>query len=137
MSEVVYPTRKILEFWIDLLSRENHILKISLQQTDTYWFDSMMNVIARVESSYSQPQLHIRGAELFYNTNKAHNFLDGNKRSSILIVYLFYIINGYRITSNLNIRTLAKELAKSHGRSRHEYWINKIRKCFENNTEQM
>lgn len=134
MSEITYPHRSTLELWIQILTDEDNTFKLSLPSIDEGWYQCMMDVVQRCEYSYSERELHLRAAELFYNTNKAHNFIDGNKRSSILIVYLFHIINDYEITSRLNIRDLAKKLAKSHGRTQHDVWIKKIRKCFEENT---
>jgi death-on-curing family protein len=137
MNDIFYPTQKVLELWVKLLRDENSSLELSLPNIDEEWYQKMMDVVTRAKNSYYPAELHLRAAELFYNTNKAHNFLDGNKRSSILIVYLFYVINDRYITSHLDIRKMAKSLAKSHGRSQHDRWIEKLRKCFEDSTTQL
>lgn len=132
---IVYPERSDLEFWIDFLSNENVTLKLALPAADDHWYECMLDVIQRVEFSYSTNDIHTRAAELFYNTNKAHNFGDGNKRSSILVVYLFYVMNDLYINKRLEVKNLAKAVAKSRGRKQHDKWLEKIRNMFESCTE--
>ena len=134
MNKLQYPTLQELVWWIEFLSDENRTLKLSLPVIDDVWYEQIMEVVQRVQYSYSEDALHNRAAELFYNANKAHNYTDGNKRSSIVITYLFYLTNNHYIMSSLNIRALAKKVARSHGRNRHDWWIEKITKQFEKHT---
>lgn len=133
-SSVQYPTEDDLRSWIEFLKDENTILKLALPADDDNWYEQMMSVVQRVQYSYSEDSLHNRAAELFYNTNKAHNFGDGNKRSSIVITYLFYVLNDKYIVSKLEMKKLAKDVAKSRGRARHDGWIRKICEKFERYT---
>lgn len=133
-EEIQYPSRRTIERWVEVLKQENNVFKVALPDTNNEWYGHILNVIERVKSSYSPNTLHRRAAELFYNTNKAHNYIDGNKRTSIVIVYLFYIINDKIVMKDLDVRDLAKKVAKSHGRSRHDEWIEKLEKGFEHCT---
>ena len=110
---------------------------LALPAIDDGWYADIMDVVKRADHSYAERDLHHRAAELFYNTIKGHNFIDGNKRSSIVLVYLFYILNRHYIVSKLDIRKLAKRAAKSRCRGRHDSWTGKLAKTFEHCTEPM
>lgn len=135
MSDIRYPVRKDIEDWIEFLKETNKVFRLALPTTDEQWYACVLEVIERVRYSYSPNTLHRRAAELFYNINKAHNYVDGNKRTSILIVYLFYVLNDRIIVKRADVRDLAKSVARSHGRERHDQWIDKIERLFEACTE--
>lgn len=129
MSKIEYPDRDTLEWWVKVL-RETGDIDLSLPEINAVWYEQALGVIERVQYSYSSENLHDRAAEIFYNTIKAHNLFDGNKRTGILLVYLFYLINGHYIVSKLDVRRKAKEVARSRGRARHDGWIKKLSSAF-------
>lgn len=135
MSNLQYPNSDILHWWVEYLQTDR-ALKLALPKIDDEWYAAMIDVITRVQYSYSPDEVFTRGAEIFYNTIKAHNFLDGNKRSGILVVYLFFIINGYYIIDKLDVRQTAKKVARSRGRIRHDWWIKKLCSVFRRCTNQ-
>lgn len=132
-KELLYPSQDLLEFWINLLKRDRP-LGLVLPQIDENWYLQVLEITERVQYSYSSPELHQKAAELFYNICKAHAYIDGNKRSSIVVVYLFYILNDHFILNRLDVRQLAKSVARSKGRKNHDQWIEKIIKRFKKNT---
>ncbi|MFA7315502.1 MAG: type II toxin-antitoxin system death-on-curing family toxin [Candidatus Paceibacterota bacterium] len=126
-DEIFYPDRDIIELWVKFLKNENNDLKLKLPQIDSLWFEKVLDTIERVKMPYSVG-IHSKVAHLFYYLDKDHNFLDGNKRTTIIITYLFYAMNGYRILNAERVKKLAKKLAKSHGSRNKEEWMQKIEK---------
>lgn len=126
---ISYPTRELLEIWIDILKDKNLELKLKLPKIDEDWFASIVGTIERIKISYIVG-LHSKAAHLFYYINKNHNYVDGNKRSAIMVTYLFYYLNNTFIKSPGRIETLAKRLAKSHGSRNREDWMLKIEEEF-------
>ena len=92
---------------------------------DKDWYEKVLDTLERAKLIYSN-QEHEVAARLFYYLIKDHNFVDGNKRTGIIITYLFLIMNGYTVTSPIKIKALAKKVARSHGSSRQDKWIEKI-----------
>lgn len=129
MDSVYYPTREQLEMWIGYLKDPSNILGISLPLINDNWYVKALATIDRVNNSYING-VSCKAAHLFYYLVKDHNFMDGNKRSGIALAYLFFLVNGYRITRADSIRHLAKQVAKSHGGRNKDYWISKIEKEF-------
>ena len=129
MSEIEYPDRDILEWWVTYL-QESGDINLSLPEINDFWYEQSLGVIERTKFSYVNESLHDKAAEIFYNVIKAHNLFDGNKRTGILLVYLFYLINGYYIIGKLDVRRRAKDVARSKGRIRHDEWIRKLSIAF-------
>lgn len=129
-----YPSKHLLEHWVEILRKESTVIKISLPAIDEEWYEQMMRIVNRVQYAPQIYSVHETGAQIFYNVIKSHEYLvDGNKRSSIVVVYLFYILNDMYILPSIQIHDLAIEVARSHGRSRHDYWIKKIGARFSQN----
>lgn len=128
-KRILYPSKETLENWVEVLKTDTY-LKLSLPIIDDRWYELIFATIVRAKHSYSQGDVHAKAAELFYNINKAHDYTDGNKRSSIIVVYLFYIVNDYMILEHLDIRQMAKKVAASHGRTQHDKWLRKLEDLF-------
>lgn len=43
------------------------------------------------------PDVHSKAAALFHSLTRNHPFLDGNKRTAVVAVVMFYGLNGYRL----------------------------------------
>ncbi len=128
MSNVSYPSRIIVKDWIEILKNENTELKLRLPRTNELWFDRVLSNIELAHIAYCDDEVFVKGAHLFYYLDKDHNFVDGNKRSTIVITYLFFLINGYFISKPEHIRLLAKKVAKSVGSKHKDRWMEKIEK---------
>lgn len=127
MNNFFYPDKEAIKIWLNFLRSENSSLNLKLPNTDDQWFKGILDTMDRVRLVYSD-NVHGVASRLFYYLDKDHNFVDGNKRSTILMVYLFYILNGYRINSPEKIRVLAKKVAKSMGSKNMDSWLIKIEK---------
>jgi death-on-curing family protein len=124
---ISYPTKEDIERWIVILKDDNVELRLKLPVSDEDWYRKVIDTIQRINVPYISG-LHCKAARLFYYLDKDHNFLDGNKRTAILITYLFYLINGHWITSPERTERLAKKLAASIGSRKREEWMKKIEK---------
>ncbi|MEX0910477.1 MAG: type II toxin-antitoxin system death-on-curing family toxin [Candidatus Paceibacterota bacterium] len=134
MNKVLYPSLKSLKLWIGNLEGENPVLKLSLPTIDEQWYERVIDILDMVQMSYYESNIHDKAAIIFYKIIKTHNYIDGNKRSSIIVVYLFYLINGYYIPKSASIRKLAKDIANSKGRDDYDKWIDHISNHFSNHT---
>lgn len=128
MNKIVYPTREQLRWWIEDLKGEDALLRLSLPLVDNDWYERVLEIIGLVQMPLYNTDLHKKAAIIFYKIAKAHNYIDGNKRSSIVVLYLFYLINRHYILSSSanDIKSLAKKVARSRGRVRYDRWISKI-----------
>lgn len=135
MSRIYYPTREILEFWTENLQSGDPVLTLALPAINAEWHDRVMEIIERASTPYAKNDLHYRAAYIFYLIDKSHNYIDGNKRSSILVVYLFYLVNNHYLPSTYDIRRLAKSIAASKGREKQDKWIRKAECDFKRNVK--
>jgi death-on-curing family protein len=137
MQIIEYPSRDILDWWVKYLEDEANqsSLKKYLPVIDKGWIDNIAQIIELIQNDYYQPQeLHYKAALIFYKIIKNHSYIDSNKRSSIIAVYLFYIINNYVLLNTDGVRLLAIKVAKSKGRRNQPSWLKKISIFFEKNT---
>ncbi|MEI7688564.1 MAG: type II toxin-antitoxin system death-on-curing family toxin [Candidatus Nomurabacteria bacterium] len=124
---IYYPKKSVIELWVKMLRSENPILNIRLPITDEKWLEEIVNTIERIKINYIAG-IHSKAGHLLFYLDKNHNFLDGNKRTTIIVVYLFYFINGFEVTSGNRFRDLVKKVARSHGSRNKDDWMNKIKK---------
>ncbi len=96
MAEIRYPGRQQLEFWIGELSMPGSMLAPYLPAVDEYWYREMSGIFVRVRMAQDL-DLHVQAARIFHDTVKNHHFVDGNKRSGVVMLYLFYLWNGYAL----------------------------------------
>lgn len=128
MSNIKFFTKEDLELWLHSLEESGngqYLPPISEQ-----WFDKIMDSMELLQFPYHKQTIYNLGARPFYAINHGHKFENGNKRSAIIVLYLFCVTNGYLLgetnwLGNSGIRSLAKRVAKSSGR-RQEKWIQII-----------
>ena len=133
---IFYPDKDLIEMWLVLLKSENIELKLKLPKEDEYWYKEVLDTIERIKWDFINGIIP-KAAHLFYYLDKDHNFVDGNKRTTIVIVHLFLFVNGYKIKSPNRIEVLAKKLARSIGARNKEDWMRKIEREIKYNTEKM
>jgi hypothetical protein len=134
MNEIVYPNRRQLEAWISDLSGSDPLLKLSLPMTDAKWYDDILGLVDLIQLPGYRKEVHCQAANLFYKVIKDHTLIDGNKRSGIVVVYLFYLVNGFILLPGAEIKKQAKRIAGSSSKN-HEKWIKKMEDLFRKNTE--
>jgi len=118
MANFEYPTREDLE-WFTVVLRENKFtISKYLPPVSEDWFDSVMSCINYVQqtSAYESNTLHGEATKLLYKVAKAHDLADSNKRSALMTVILFCLLNDHRITEPAELKKQAKRIAKTKGR---------------------
>ena len=132
MNKISFPSPISLKWWVEDLQGEDPLLKLSLPRVNDEWYERVLGILDMVQMPYYQCSTHKMAAIIFYKIVKAHNYIDGNKRSGVIVVYLFYLINGYYVSSSLDLEGIAKKVASSRGRNNYDKWIYKIEDLFSN-----
>ena len=128
-ENIVYPNREHLELLINYLKNPENVLTRLLPVCNEKWYIDIIGTVDRVAVPYIQG-VSSKAAHLFYYIIKDHSFPDGNKRSGVVMAYLFLLVNGYEVSDADRIRILAKKVAQSHGAKNKDDWIRKIEKEF-------
>jgi death-on-curing family protein len=126
VSKAYFPDYEDLAWWVNYVKGSSSVLKLSLPITNAAWYDRTLGVIELLRLPYYGNDLHMLAARLFYKVVKDHNYSDGNKRSAIVAVYVFLLLNDYSISPSLDIRKLAKNTAKTKGSKGEERCTRKI-----------
>jgi death-on-curing family protein len=141
MNRPEYPDNRWLRWWIDYLKKSNNTLKLKLPLTDDGWDYHMLGLLELIQQPYYTPEeVYHKAAVLFYKIIKDHKYIDGNKRSAVVIVYLFFVINDCMLLPSINLRELAKKVAESkpriyrHQRDNQDRWVKKLEKEFRKHT---
>lgn|GEM_PF-3221838 len=110
---LVYPDKKIIGRWAELVSKMEHLRNYLPNINDT-WISTIEGEFILTSMHPDRDDLAKSAARLFYRIIKNHRFVDGNKRSALLNTYLFIIWNRHGL--NLSPETLylrSKDVAKS------------------------
>ena len=119
MLTVNYPNEAQLRlFATELKSGEYRVSKY-LPPIDENWYATIGSCIAYVEQTahYEDTTFMEVCARLLYKVAKRHELGDGNKRSSVIALYLFCLVNDYIILSPALIKKQAKRIAATKGRA--------------------
>lgn len=59
------------------------------------------------------PTLHLKAAALMHSLIRSHPFVDGNKRTAVIAVGIFYLLNGYSLEAEQDdVIALAVDVAE-------------------------
>ncbi len=120
MANFIYPNKKDLKQFIEIIREEKYDIEKYLPSTDEAWYKIISECIEYVEhtSQYDlhSATLHDASARLLYKVAKRHELGDGNKRSAVIVVYIFYILNDHFISSPQKLKVQAKRIASTKGR---------------------
>ena len=134
MARFVYPDKGDFLIFIDLIRDSNYAVRRFLPPISEEWFELISNCVVYVEqtSSYENNlSFHEVCARILYKVAKRHELGDGNKRSSVMAVYLFCLLNDYSILKPEIIKQQAKRAAKSKGRMNEELMRGRIASVLE------
>lgn len=115
-NSVYFPTREELKEWAEKLLAQNFPF---LPLIDEVWVDDTLPCfeVTRIHPDCQQ-DLHAAAASVFYKVNKNHRRVDGNKRSSIICMYLLYLLNGWKLEcTQQEIEEQALAIAATQGNS--------------------
>lgn len=79
-----------------------------------YMYESLIDGVAlriRGEQHVKFNNFLERAANLFFNLNRGHPFVDGNKRTSLLVTFYFLMWNGYFLTIPKDADIFIKQIA--------------------------
>src|SRR5665213_4418943 len=96
----VYPTRTDLEEFVRILQTNKFRVSKYLPHIDEEWFDIIDDCIRYTEhiAQYEgEKSFHDCCARLLYKVAKRHELHDGNKRSAVIAVFIFAIINDHAV----------------------------------------
>lgn len=100
MSSIVYPDKQSLKQWANALRNSTVFLLEDLPDFNEEWLDSIIKIFDLIKIPHYPDTLHHKGAHLFYKIVKNHYFINGNKRSAVIVTYFFYFINGFVVLNN-------------------------------------
>lgn len=119
MDKFIFPNRKDIEFFVDLIQKGNYSIKKYLPKIDENWFAAISDEMMYIEQTCMyEPNLEVHEilAKIIYKVAKRHELSDGNKRTSVIAAYLFCLLNDYYIKSPKAMKNLAKRIARTKGR---------------------
>lgn len=122
MAKAVFPDETDLRIFIRFLRERNTTITRYLPSIDEEWYRIVIDCInyVRDTSHYEECTVIECAARILYKIAKRHELGDGNKRSSLMGVYLFCLLNDYYILDPAAIKEQAKRIAKTKGRSNEE-----------------
>ena len=82
---------------------------------DDAWYTIMLDYLqVMLNRPDCRIDTHAAGASLFYKAVKNHRRIDGNKRSAVIVIYLFYLINDHHIIADHHeLYLFAKNVAEN------------------------
>lgn len=120
MERYTYPSLSDFRTFIHIISREEFAIAAYLPPITEQWYAMVSEITSYVEhtSTYeTDTDFYDCCARIMYKVAKRHELRDGNKRSSVICVYLFCIVNDYVIVHPELLKKLAKRVAKTKGRA--------------------
>lgn len=113
MNSVRFPSEQELRLWIRALIEEN-IEEMPLPNIDEEWY---REIVSSFETTMMVPSCKenvvLAGATIFYKIIKNHRRVDGNKRSAVITIYLFFTINEAHLRKSPNsLKDFSKNVAE-------------------------
>lgn len=126
-----YPDTEDLRQFTEILTENNFAISKYLPPLSTDWYVAVMDCIEYVQSTaqYEENDIYEESAKLLYKVVKKHELADSNKRSSIMAVVLFCLLNDYMVTDPVALKRQAKRLAKSKGRRNELLMRRRVAEC--------
>ena len=119
MDNFLYPNKDSFKLFIEIIiTRKFHVIKY-LPHIDEEWYriiSECVDYVRHTANYESCKTVEEAAARLLYKVAKRHELGDGNKRSAVIVVYLFCILNNFSITSPQKLKIQAKRLAATKGR---------------------
>ncbi|MBY0539005.1 type II toxin-antitoxin system death-on-curing family toxin [Patescibacteria group bacterium] len=128
MASYYFPTQSDFKLFFEVLRDGEYKIKKYLPSIDADWFRIVSDCLEYVEGTakYEECSFHELVARLLYKVVKRHELGDGNKRTSVIVTYLFCLVNGHAVTSAKDLKAQAKRAARSKGRVQEDALKKKI-----------
>lgn len=109
---LTYPNAELILRWAILVSSFENLSKF-LPNFDLHWAKVIEGDFILCQMNPDREDIHKTSARLFYRIIKNHHFVDGNKRSALIALYLFIYTNSYEIDVRWNkMYVIAKLIAE-------------------------
>lgn len=133
MAEFNYPSEGDLRLFVRMVQRGNYTIGRYLPAISDDWFRSVADCVNYVaETSHYEPcSFHEACSRILYKVAKKHELTDANKRSAVIAVYLFCILNDYRIIDPQTLKHQAKRIASTKGRNNEELLRTRVAECLQ------
>lgn len=136
LIQIVYPDKELINDWMEYLADENQSLKLKLPVIDDGWSDHILSIMELCRIPYYPASIADKAAHIFYKIIKNHNYIDSNKRSAVVIVYLFLLINNFTLkeairyrSKDCTIQACAKKVADTRS-SMHKRTVKELGQTF-------
>jgi fido (protein-threonine AMPylation protein) len=90
----MYPNAELILQWATLVSSFEN-LSAFLPNFDSNWASVIEGDFLLCQMHPDRADINKSSARLFYRIAKNHHFVDGNKRSALVALYLFIYLNSY------------------------------------------
>lgn len=129
----VYPTRTDLEDFVRILQTNKFRVSKYLPHIDEEWFDIIDDCVRYVENTARYEggrNFHDCCARLLYKVAKRHELHDGNKRSAVITIFIFAVLNDHAVITPSNLKDQARRAAATKGRRNEELMKRRIAQSF-------
>ncbi len=138
MVNFIYPEKEDLKIFIDVLKSGQYTISKYIPETNNDWFDCIFDCIRYIKETHHyqhNPSVHNIASRILYKVVKRHELGDGNKRSGVIVVYIFYLLNNFAIINPEELKRQAKRIARTRGRFFEELIKRRISEKLEKITE--
>lgn len=119
----IYPDDDDFRIFIGVIKSDQYPISKYIPAIDNNWYKTICDCVDYVRNTahYEQnAELQDCAARMLYKVAKRHELGDGNKRSAIIAVYLFVMLNGYYCGDPAALKREAIRAARSKGRTNEE-----------------
>lgn len=123
MANFVYIDKDFLKLFVSVLNEGEYPIKKYLPHIDEEWYDMVSECMNHFKNSSAYEQelsIYEMAAKILYKIAKRHELGDGNKRSAVIAVFCFCLVNECAVISPQKLKQLAKRIASTRGRNNEE-----------------
>ncbi len=131
MVNYIYPTEDDFRLFVKILQEGEYTINKYLPAISEDWFKSVSECTeyVRQTSSYTQHTFHEECARILYKVTKKHELADSNKRSALMSVILFCLVNDYRVENPDELKRQAQRIARTKGRNNEDVVRARVAEC--------
>ncbi len=140
MAKLSYPAKKDFITFVSAIKDSNYSIKKYLPPITTKWYTLISECVDYVrDTSIYEEDLtaHDVMARILYKVAKRHELGDGNKRSAVISVYLFCLVNDYFVVDPKQLKKQAKRVASTKGRTNENIMKKRIANSFKETIHQL
>lgn len=123
-----YPTKRDLNTFVSLIQEGSYEITKYLPAVSQDWYVSVMDCIGYVKSTakYNPDDLCAETSRILYKIVKKHGLTDSNKRTGVIVAYVFLLLNSYAIANPNILKNAARQIARTKGRVNEELIISRV-----------